>query len=108
MDTQKISRFFPNRKEHFVLKLPNGNELSAKVCQAGNKALMSNPNSALGKWLLREVMNIREGEILTYEILQIMGIDSVEVYKINDKEYKIDFRPIGTYDEFVEQNNNKM
>lgn len=105
---KKYPGFFPNRKEHFVLKLPNGNELSAKVCQAGNKALMSNPNSALGKWLLREVMNIREGEILTYEILQIMGIDSVEVYKINDKEYKIDFRPIGTYDEFVEQNNNKM
>ena len=99
--------FFPGRDEPFALKLPDGNKISAKVCQDNSKALMSNPNSALGEWLLREVMNLKEGELLTYEMLQIMGVDSVEVYKINDKEYKIDFRPMGTYDEFVEENEKK-
>ena len=84
--------------------LPNGNELSAKLCQAGSKALMSNPNLELGKWLLREVINLKEKELLTFEKLQVIGIDSVEVYKVSDKVYKIDFRPTGTYDEFVEQN----
>jgi len=100
-------KFFPKRDEPFALKLPNGNELSAKVCQDGSKALMTNPNAALGKWLLREVMNLKEGELLTYERLQILGIDSVEVCKITDKEYKIDFRPLGTYDEFLELHDNK-
>lgn len=96
--------FFPGRDESFTLKLPNGNELSAKLCQAGSKALMSNPNLELGKWLLREVMNLKEKELLTYDKLQIIGIDSVEVYKVSNKVYKIDFRPIGSYDEFAEKN----
>lgn len=100
----KFPQFFPNRNQIFTLKLPNGNELSAKVCQEGNKALMSNPNLDLGKWLLRDVMCLKEGELLTYERLQIIGIDSVEVYKISDIEYKIDFRSMGTYDNFTLDN----
>jgi len=96
--------FFPGRDEPFSLILPNGKKISAKLCQAGSKALMSNPNLELGKWLLREVMNLKEKELLTYEKLQVLGIDSVEVYKVSEKVYKIDFRPMGTYDEFVELN----
>lgn len=101
---KKFPNFFPGRDDVFTLKLPNGNELSVKVCQEGSKALMSNPNLALGKWLLREVMNIEEKELLTYERLQVIGIDSVEVYKITDKVYKIDFMPLDTYDKFVFKN----
>jgi len=101
---KKFPNFFPSRDDVFLLKLPNGNELSAKVCQDGSKALMSNPNLALGKWLLREVMNLKEKELLTYERLQVIGIDSVEVYKITDKVFKIDFMPMGTYDRFVFKN----
>lgn len=95
--------FFPGRDKTFVLNLPNGKQLLAKLCQAGSKALMSNPNTDLGLWLLREVMNLKEKELLTYQKLQIIGIDSVEVYKISDQEYKIDFRPMGTYDDFSER-----
>ena len=36
-----------------MFRIPNGSYLRAKVCQDGNKALMTNPNSNLGKWLLR-------------------------------------------------------
>ena len=98
--------FFPERNQVFTLVLPMGRTLMAKVCQQGNKALMSNPNLALGEWLLRDVMNLEEGKILTYEKLQILGIDSVEIVKMEDETYKIDFRTIGTYDEFFEENNN--
>lgn len=104
---RSFPEFFPDREIPFVLKLPNGNELSAKVCQDDGKALMSNPNSALGEWILREVMNLKEGELLTYERLEVIGVDSVEVYKISDEEYKIDFRPMGAYDEFVEENGDR-
>ncbi len=100
---ERFPEFFPGRDVSFELKLPNGNVLSAKLCQAGNKALMSNPNLELGKWLLRDVMNLKEKELLSYDKLRVIDIDSVEVFKIDEREYKIDFRPMGTYDEFMEE-----
>ena len=101
---KKYPLFFPEKDEVFTLRLPNNNNLLAKLCQEGRKALMSNPNSDLGKWLLRDVMNLKSNELLTYDKLQILGMDSVEVYRISKKEYKIDFRPIGSYDEFMIKN----
>lgn len=95
--------FFPDRNKSFMLKLPNGEILSAKICQAGGKALMSNPNLKLGEWLLRDVMNLKEGELVTYKKLQTLGIDSVELIKIVADIFKIDFRPLGSYDDFVEK-----
>lgn len=101
---KKFPQFFPLRDKKFTLKLPNGNKLSAKVCQQGRKALMSNPNRELGQWLLRDVMNLQERELLSYEKLQVIGIDSVEVFKVNDEEYRIEFRPMGSYDDFLDNN----
>ncbi|MHC2832102.1 phospholipase D-like domain-containing protein [Bacillus sp. F9_6S_D1_P_5] len=95
--------FFPPRDESFDLSLPDKAILSAKVCQENSKALMSNPNSALGEWLLRKVMDLKEKELLTYEKLETLGIDSVAVYKHGDTDYSIDFCEIGTYDEFIEE-----
>lgn len=71
--------FFPNRDNPFELILPDGNSLSAKVCQDGGKALMSNPNAALGEWLLRKVLRKPIGEILTLNDLNTYGIDSVKI-----------------------------
>lgn len=62
-----------------------------KVCQDNRKSLMSNPNKALGMWLLREVLKLKEGELLKYDRLKELGIDSVILYKYNDEEYSIDF-----------------
>lgn len=96
--------FFPGRDIVFDLMLPDGNVLSAKVCQDGNKALMSNPNQALGKWILRTVMNLKEGELLTYEKLEQLGLDSVVIYKEAPLKYSINFTQIGSYDMFIENN----
>ena len=38
-------------------------------------------------------------EMVQYDV----GIDSVEVYRIAEKDYKIDFRPMGTFDDFEEK-----
>ncbi|MEZ2322816.1 NgoFVII family restriction endonuclease [Bacillus tropicus] len=92
--------FFPERDEKFQLRLPDKVLLSAKVCQDNNKALMSNPNRDLGEWMLRKVLNLKEKELLTYEQLQVLGIDSVIVYKHSQKHFSIDFCEIGSYDEF--------
>lgn len=81
---EKFPNFFPPRDEQFELTLPDRTTMSAKVCQDNNKALMSNPNSALGKWLLREVMDLKDRELLTYDKLQNIGLDAVVVYKIDN------------------------
>jgi hypothetical protein len=101
---RKFPGFFPDRDKPFDLTLPDRNVLSAKVCQDGSKALMSNPNSALGKWLLRDVLNLKEGELLTYEKLQTIGLDAVVVYKIDGEHYDIDFTRIGSYEKFEVEN----
>jgi hypothetical protein len=89
--------FFPERDKPFNLKLPSSDNLIVKVCQDGSKALMSNPNKALGKWLLRKLLKVPEGEILTYQKLIDIGIDSVEITKINQDNFEIDFKVLGSY-----------
>jgi len=74
-----------------------------KVCQDDSKAFMSNPNVALGEWLLREVLEIKEGELLIYERLQEIGFDSVIIERIDAKTYSIDFMPSGSYEKFEEE-----
>lgn len=103
----KFPNFFPPRDEAFELTLPDRTTMSAKVCQDNNKALMSNPNSALGKWLLRDVMDLGEREFLTYEKLQTIGLDTVVVYKIDSKTYDIDFTRVGSYENFLIENGKK-
>lgn len=88
---EKKPNFFPPRDEEFQIVLPDGTELSAKVCQANGKAIMSNPNKALGHWLLRDVFEVAPGTILNYGDLQRFGIDSVVFEKLEDKRYSVNF-----------------
>jgi hypothetical protein len=101
---KRFPAFFLPRDTSFSLILPDGSKLEAKVCQDGSKALMSKHNADLGNWLLRKVLNLKEKELLTYEKLQKIGLDSVIIERIDTKTYAIDFRPSGTYEEFIEEN----
>ncbi|MGB1077538.1 MAG: restriction endonuclease, partial [Bdellovibrionales bacterium] len=104
----RFPMFFPSRDIVFNLGLPDGRTLEAKPCQDGGelngvkvgKALMSSPNKALGKWILRDILKLVPGEVCTLEMLQELGIDSVEVTKLSSKQYKINFAPLGAYEEF--------
>ncbi len=78
----RYPNFFPSKGIEFKLRLPNGEILSVKICQEGGKALMSNPNEALGKWILRDVLRIKPGETVTIEDLDRLDIDSVRIDKI--------------------------
>lgn len=102
---KKFPNFFPPRDQVFELTLPDRTTMSAKVCQDNSKALMSNPNSALGKWLLRDVLNLQDKEMLTYNKLQLIGLDTVVIYKTDSQTYDIDFTRIGTYEKFLNENN---
>jgi len=98
---KKYPQFFPDRNIPFNLHVPTGEILNAKLCQENSKALMTNPNKALSDWLLRKVLKLKEYEILTYEKLKIIGIDSVRITKIDTENYKIDFAGIDNYDNFI-------
>lgn len=100
---KKFKGFFPERDKAFNLRLPGKEIISAKVCQDGNKALMSNPNKKLGEWLLRKVLNLKKGELLTYKKLLDVGVDSVLITKNSTTEFEIDFKKVGTYSDFKNQ-----
>ena len=94
------NEFFPPRNVSFELLLPDGQGISAKTCQADSKAIMSNPNNLLGKWLLRDVFELEEGTKVTYEMLKVFGVDSVMFTKLDDRKYAVDFCELGTYEKF--------
>lgn len=123
-DRKRSPHFFPPRETPFTLILPNGTEMDAKVCQCAHqkiaesdyellsdeekaiedekakegKAIMSNPNRILGKWLLRDVFGLPEWTLVTYDMLRVFGIDSVIFTRISERKYIIDFCQLGTYE----------
>jgi hypothetical protein len=95
--------FFPEKDVIFNLKIPNGKVLSAKVCQDGSKALMTNPNKAMADWMLRDVLMLNENEVLTYDKLRKIGYDSVKITKSTEQDYFIDFTKLDEYESFIEK-----
>ena len=102
-DRERYSDFFPGRDQPFELSLPDGTIISAKICQENNKAIMSNPNKVLGEWLLRKVFELPEKTLLTYEMLEVFGIDCVVFTKLDELKYSVDFAELGTYEKFIEK-----
>lgn len=101
--------FFPKREEPFELQLPDGKKLSAKICQQGGKALMSNPNSELGEWLLRKILKKKEGSLVTKLDLDTFGFDSIMVVNTHTtnkdglKVYRLEFTENqNNFQEFIE------
>jgi len=97
---KQFPNFFPNRDEQFELKIPTGEIFTAKVCQENSKALMTNPNNALSDWLLRNVFQLIEGDIVTIEKMNELGFDSVIITKDNEGQFKIDKAKINSYEQF--------
>lgn len=93
--------FFPSRDTEFDLKIPTGEIFRAKVCQDNSKALMTNPNKALSDWLLRKVLNLKEGELATIELMEELGFDSVIISKEKDGSFKIDKAKSDSFELFL-------
>ncbi len=74
----------------------------ASSCYAG-LAMTMLLNKSLGQRLLRDVLKLKQGELLTIEMLEQYGIDSVRIDKIDAENYEINFAPIYSYDDFMKQ-----
>jgi hypothetical protein len=108
--------FFPERDTKFPMFLPNSAvAVPGKVCQESSKALMSDPNTVLGNWIMKVLRPIlKDHDFLraptsvdkpfVYNDLLAIGKDSVIVKKttVNSiSNYSLEFAPIGRYEEFV-------
>ncbi len=98
---QQFPNFFPSKDEKFILTVPTGELLSAKVCQANSKALMTDPNKALSEWLLRKVLFLKEGDLATINLLNELGFDSVIIKKEAINVYNIDIMPTDSFYNFI-------
>jgi len=92
--------------------LPSGAIVSAKVCQDGSKALMSDPNTVLCNWLFSTIdgsysyaeSRMPRHKPYTYDDLARVGKDSVLVRKLDESgsAFELEFAAVGSFEEFVE------
>lgn len=100
----------------FQLKLPNGKLIPSLVTQSNMKGLQSGSTteidpdtgkyygqSALGQWLLVDVLGLKDRQVVTREWLQKKGTDSVRLWrkKGDYSTINIDFAPIGSFESFM-------
>ena len=88
---KKHPGFFPPRTDSFDLELPGGKIISAKLCQSGDKGLMSNPNKELGRWLLDSIFEQPIGELVTYDKMEYIHVNAVRVSKLKNGHYYMNF-----------------
>ena len=108
--------FFPARDTKFPMLLPNSAvAVPGKVCQESGKALMSDPNTVLGNWIMKVLRpSLKDSDFLRvpnsedkpfgFSDLLAIGKDSVIVRKTIDKSisnFSLEFAPIGSYEEFI-------
>lgn len=113
---QLCEGFFPPRDTPFNLLLPNSKEVrSAKVCQDGDKALMTDPNFVLGEWLISVIdptipksafnQPVKDRQPFTYGDLKAIGKDSIRVSRGEEKGtmiYRAEFSPLGSFEDFID------
>ena len=73
-----------------------------KVTQGGGKALQSDPNKELGKWILRDVLQIPGKQLASKEMLDEIGVDSVQLSKVKENLYYLDFLKTGSFEEYFD------
>lgn len=99
----------------FHLELPNGKRIPALITGDNLKNFQSGSNteydengkrfgqSALGQWLLVDVLGLKERKLVTREWLEKKGTDSLHLWRKKD-DYStifIDFAPIGAFESFM-------
>jgi len=108
--------FFPPRDRHFDLLLSDSSMIHrAKVCQQDGKALMTERNIELGRWLLSVIDPATKSEDFdlpptrirpyTYEDLVAIGSDSVIIARQKvggTTKYVASFGSLGSFEDFMQ------
>lgn len=105
----------PREEIQFRIHLPNGKNIPGRLTQSGYKAFQSGSlseresngkligQSALGQWLLVDVLGLQNREVVTRDWLRKKGIDSIKLWRRkNDfKNIYLDFAPFGAFEKFM-------
>lgn len=102
-----------NSSYEINLHFPDDSIYPAIFAQSGFKSLETDPQNALGKWIL-DRLGIKHPQriaydqpatnIVTMELLERLGVDSVKLwheYPDNLKEVWIDFAEFGSFEKFM-------
>lgn len=88
---KEYPHFFPRNKANldmpFTVMLTNNKFATCKLCQSGRKALMSNPNTTLGKYILRFLLKVPKNHKCTINHIVKSGYTGLYLIKINDTYY---------------------
>ncbi|MEG1313775.1 MAG: hypothetical protein RSD40_05625, partial [Bacilli bacterium] len=105
-----IDAFNKNEIAHsnFNLILPDGRVLAGRIKQDHGKSLQTNPQGALGEWILKDVLGLKGRKIVTEELLKKLGIDSLKITKIDNNNFKITVAETYAYEKFKLDNESKM
>lgn len=89
VDIQR-EQFFPDVGITFVLKTDDGHEFICKRAQQNGKAIHSENNSDLGRYF-RQRLGVTPGGLVSMGHLLKFGRTSVDIYKICEREFLMDF-----------------
>lgn len=92
----------------FNLHLPDGRKIEARITQDNGKSLQSNPQNILGKWILHDVLGLNARELLTLEHLKRLGVDSLKLTKLNNKNFKIELADTFAFEKWKIENKEKI
>lgn len=84
----------------FDLILPDGRILRGRIKQQNGKSLQTNPQGALGEWILKDVLDLKNREVVTMGLLNELGIDSLKITKLDNNQFKITVAETGAYEKF--------
>lgn len=88
------SGFFPPKGVHFNLVTTDGKSMLMAVAQEGNKALESTQSNALIGKYFRDRLGLSGGAKVRIEDLDAFGNRYASIYKVDDSEYVLDYRPV--------------
>lgn len=97
-----------NASTGFELQLPDDRVITAIVTQDNGKGLQTNPQSILGKWILHDVFGLKAKELLTLNMLNELGVDSLKIIKINDNKFKIDLADTYAFEQWKSSLKNQI
>lgn len=90
--------------ESFHLHLPDGRKIPAIVTQDSGKSLQTNPQSVLGKWILHDVFGLNARELLTMDLLNELGVDSLKITRIDNSNFKIELAETFAFEKWKYEN----
>lgn len=85
----------------FNLYYSNNNYWKAIITEDNGKALETDPQSDLGKWILRDILKLPYGTVLTMDMLNKARIDSVKITKLENSKFSIEIAPFNAFKNWI-------